>query len=77
MKLEYCKVEQGSNGTINITLPCCDKPILTINEVSDGEVINLFFMPHVNSSSIIESIQHEEDETAECTHELIIERSKI
>ncbi len=76
MNLEYCKITQGKNGTVQITLPCCDTSILTIDEVSDDDTINLFFIPHKNAH-ILESIQHEEDKTAECTHELLIERSKI
>ena len=44
---------------------------LHIGQVSDDEVINLFFYPE---GSIIESIIHKEDPTDGCTHELLVNR---
>jgi hypothetical protein len=47
--------------------------VLHIGQVSDEDTINLFFYPKGN---IIESIMHQEDNDAECTHELLSKRIK-
>lgn len=45
--------------------------VLHIGQVSDDEVINLFFYP---KGSIVESMIHKEYPTDECTHELLVNR---
>jgi len=48
--------------------------VLHIGQVSDENTINLFLYPKGN---IVESIMHEEDNTSECTHELLVERKEF
>ena len=48
-----------------------DQLVLHIGQVSDDDTINLFFYPE---GEIIESLMHEEDNTSECTHELLCKR---
>ena len=45
--------------------------ILHINQVSDGNIINLFLYP---KGRIVESIMHAEDNSIKCTHELLVMR---
>ena len=47
--------------------------VLHIGQVSDDEVINLFFYPR---GHILESMMHQEDPTNECTHELLVTRKE-
>ena len=48
--------------------------VLHVGQVSDDETVNLFFYP--KGGDIIESVVHQFDDTAKCTHELLAERKK-
>lgn len=45
--------------------------VLHIGQVSDDETINLFLYP---KGRIIESLMSQNDPTAKCTHEILLER---
>lgn len=45
--------------------------VLHIGQVSDNDIINLFLYPQ---GEIIESLMHVEDNTSECTHEILCMR---
>lgn len=46
--------------------------VLHIGQVSDNDVVNLFFYP--KDGNILESIIHQEYPNNECTHELLCNR---
>ncbi len=48
--------------------------VLHVGQVSDDETVNLFFYP--KDGNIVESIMHEFNNEANCTHELLAERKK-
>ena len=71
MKLEPLKktIVDIKGGDLDIYV---DKQlILHIGQVSDDEVVNLFFYP---KGDIVESMMHQENPTSECTHELLVNR---
>ncbi|KKL74193.1 hypothetical protein LCGC14_2067290 [marine sediment metagenome] len=49
--------------------------VLNISQTSDEETINLFFYP-TKPGIIEESMMHEEHPDSECTHELLVPRTK-
>jgi len=49
--------------------------VLRIGQVSDDEVINLFFYP--KGGNIIESMMHRESSDHGCTHELLCKRKSV
>ena len=49
--------------------------VLHIGQVSDNEVVNLFF--YQKDGDILESIIHQEDPEHGCTHELLCQRKEM
>ena len=67
---EFKKIVDIGHGDLDIYVD--GQFVLHIGQVSDDEVVNLFFYPQ--NGDIVKSIMSEEDPDSECTHELLCER---